>query len=124
MIPTARYTMLSDPAGEILFKAMLAPEVLSSLSWAEVALGISLRYLVPLLLHFTLVAGFFLAIILNPYSRLRMLASKDPGVPQDVSRMWRWQLQRMGPAKAPPNHHIDKIIDLCLLLQPVRSWVV
>ncbi|KAJ9529440.1 hypothetical protein QJQ45_013712, partial [Haematococcus lacustris] len=99
--------------------AMLAPEVLSSLSWAEVALGISLRYLVPLLLHFTLVAGFFLAIILNPYSRLRMLASKDPGVPQDVSRMWRWQLQRMGPAKAPPNHHIDKIIDLCLLLQPV-----
>ncbi|KAJ9529638.1 hypothetical protein QJQ45_014409 [Haematococcus lacustris] len=114
-----QYTMLSDPTGEILFKAMLAPEVLSSLSWAEVALGISLRYLVPLLLHFTLVAGFFLAIILNPYSRLRMLASKDPGVPQDVSRMWRWQLQRMGPAKAPPNHHIDKIIDLCLLLQPV-----
>ncbi|GFH16195.1 hypothetical protein HaLaN_12570 [Haematococcus lacustris] len=119
LVLTAMYTMLSDPTGEILFKAMLAPEVLSSLSWAEVALGISLRYLVPLLLHFTLVAGFFLAIILNPYSRLRMLASKDPGVPQDVSRMWRWQLQRMGPAKAPPNNHIDKIIDLCLLLQPV-----
>ncbi|GFH22849.1 hypothetical protein HaLaN_20371, partial [Haematococcus lacustris] len=63
---------------------------------AEAALAQALRLLVPLVMMLAMTT-FLVAMLLRPYSLLRLLGKADPGVHQ-----------------APNNSHLDAILDACL----------
>ncbi|KAJ9522781.1 hypothetical protein QJQ45_019807, partial [Haematococcus lacustris] len=112
LLNTLQANLLHDAIGMITFQAVMDPGV-GGMTGAEAALAQALRLLVPLVMMLAMTT-FLVAMLLRPYSLLRLLGKADPGVHQDFVAMWRWAVQGRGSNQAPNNSHLDAVLDACL----------
>ncbi|KAJ9522298.1 hypothetical protein QJQ45_008127 [Haematococcus lacustris] len=112
LLNTLQANLLHDAIGMITFQAVMDPGV-GGMTGAEAGLAQALRLLVPLVMMLAMTT-FLVAMLLRPYSLLRLLGKADPGVHQDFVAMWRWAVQGRGSHQAPNNSHLDAVLDACL----------